>query len=131
MKRTLLLVSLVLSVILLAITLAEANHVMYVPGNNIYNDAGLITCSTKEESLTVLRSMAKETYLTFATAREIAETNNCVFHRDPVLFTISDIICQNMGAEKKIFSIAKATIKNGQERFTILYTDSKTPVCEK
>jgi len=129
MKKILLSISLVLSFILLAITLAEADHFMYIPGDNVYRDSGLMTCSTEEESLKVMEGIITVEYLTYGVARKITEANNCEFHRDPVDFTISELFCKATRADDRVFSIAKATIIGGEEKFTILFTDSKAYHC--
>lgn len=122
----------VIAALALFATSASANHVMYAPGDYIYRDSGLITCSTKEASLKVIQSITTVKYLTYGVARKIAEANNCDFHRDPVNFTISDMLCNAVREDKRIFSIVKASVIDGEnEKFTILFTDSKTFACEK
>jgi len=129
MKKILLLASLILSCILLAITLAEANHAMYVPGDNVYRDSGLIACSTEEASMEAIHGIITIEYLTYALAREVAEANNCDFYRDPVNFTISELVCKATRVDDRVFSIAKATIIGGEEKFTIIFTDSRAYHC--
>ena len=112
-------------------TSASANHAMYIPGDNVYRDSGLMTCSTKEASLKVIQGITTVDYLTYGVARKITEANNCVFHRDPVNFTISELFCKLVREDTRPFTITKATIEGGEEKFTILFTDSETPACEK
>lgn len=122
----------VIVVLALFATSVMANHALYAPGDYIYRDSGLIACSTKEESLKAIQSITTVKYLTYAVARKIAEANNCNFYRDPVNFTISDMLCNATRADKRIFSIVKASVIVGKnKKFTILFTDSETPVCEK
>ena len=128
-RRILLLVSLTLSITLLAITLAEANHVMYVPGNNVYLDSGLMSCSTQEESLKVMEGIITVEYLTYGVARKITEANNCVFYRDPVSFTISEMLCRASREDGRIFTIAKAIVEGGEKKFAVIFTDSKAYHC--
>ena len=128
-RRILLSVSLILSIILLGITLAEANHAMYVPGDNVYRDSGLIACSTEEASMKAIQGVTTVGDLTYASAREIAEANNCGFHRNPVNFTISEIICKAYREDGRVFTIAKATVINEEEKFTVLFTDSRAYHC--
>jgi len=130
MKKILLSVSLILSIILLAITVAEANHAMYVPGDTVYRDSGLITCSTQEASIEAIQGVVTVEHLTYALAREIAEANNCDFYRNPVNFTISELVCKAIRADDRVFSIAKARIEHETEdKFTIIFTDSRAYHC--
>ncbi len=112
-------------------TSASADHAMYIPGDNVYRDSGLMTCSTEEESLKVMEGIITVEYLTYGVARKITEANNCEFHRDPVNFTISEMFCRALREDGRVFTIAKATVEGGEEKFTIIFTDSETPVCEK
>lgn len=121
----------IIAALVLFATSALADHTMYLPGDNVYRDSGLMTCSTKEEILKVMEDIITVEYLTYGVARKITEANNCEFHRDPVNFTISDMLCRASRADTRVFSIAKATVEGGEEKFIILFTDSVIPVCEK
>ena len=111
-------------------TSALADHTLYIPGDTIYRDSGLVTCPTKEATLKVIQVMATTKYLTYGVTRRLAEPNNCEFHRDPVNFIISDLFCRTTTITGKTFTIAKTLIEGKtEERFTILFTDSKTLDC--
>jgi len=119
----------VIAALALFATSASANHVMYVPGNNVYLDSGLMSCSTQEESLKVMEDIITVEYLTYGVARKITEVNNCVFYRNPVSFTISEMLCRALREDGRVFTIAKATVEGGEEKFTIIFTDSKAYHC--
>ncbi len=122
----------IVAALILFTTSALADHTIYTAGN-IYRDSGLVACSTKEASLTVLQSMIKETHLTYGVTRRLSEANNCEFHRDPVTFVVTKLLCKIVKRDdKKTFTIARTLIKDAIEtKFTILYTKSNTPDCEE
>jgi len=119
----------IIAALALFATSASANHFMYVPGDNVYRDSGLITCSAEEASLGAIQGMITVEHLTYASAREIAEANNCNFYRDPVNFTISEMFCRALREDGRIFTIAKATVEGEEEKFTIIFTESKAYDC--
>ncbi len=111
-------------------TTALADHTMYVPGN-VYRDSGVITCDTKEESLRTIHAMVSTDYLTYGDTRRLAEANSCDFHRDPINFMVSELLCKAVNNHtKQTFIIAKALLEGHyKDKFTILYTKSKAPFC--
>jgi len=119
----------IIAALALFATSASANHFMYVPGNNVYLDSGLMACSTDEESLKVIEGIISVKILTYSVARAITEVNNCVFYRDPVIFTISEILCRASREDGRIFTIAKAIVEGEEEKFTVIFTDSKAYDC--
>lgn len=118
-----------IAALILFVTSVSADHIMYSSGET-YVDLAVMECSTEEASLNVIRGIQKVEVLDINSAEQITIEQGCIFHGDPIEFTVNSFVCKVTSVDGRTFSVTMSTLTGGtEETFAILFTNSETLFC--